>query len=593
MTLSTSRSMTHRCRLVPVAAGVAGLAVVAATAFGGAAANAATTTVTVPKSPFSVDVSGNWNGDAPTVPVGATSIRFVLPDSLANSAITSASWTLTPDGGSDITGTAPVAADHSMTVQIPANTLVDGAKESIQLFGSADSESSATPSPYDDVSSWFNVTVAFVPTNSATTNDIDLNSAAAGHGYGSTTDYWAAPASPLTVRPGDSVVLQAPDDTLFSGDTTAEIYASDGSWFDPMTTSLSEDGTTLTLTLPAGSDVSNLAGEDTQLEVTTDVPSSIADSFGDSLSVGVPLSVAGADGKPVVTRVSGTDRYSTSVALAKKGWPNGSYDVYVATGANFPDALGAASAATYEGGPLLLTDPSTLPSVVADEIRALNPGEIKVVGGTAAVSDNVLRSLKQIAPTQRLAGSSRYETDQSVILDAFGSSASEVYVATGTNYPDALSASAAAGAAGDPVILVNGSAPSLDAETATFLKQLGANSFRVAGGTSAVSAGIASDLSKLGTVSRYAGASRYETSQLINASQFSNPTHVYAATGTGFADALSGAVLAGAKQSPLYVVQPGCVPTGDVATFGSAAAVTLIGGTNALNANVANIGACS
>jgi putative cell wall-binding protein len=561
---------------------------------GGSAANAATTTVAVPSAAYGQYFGGDWNGTDPAVAAGATSLQFTLPSAVQGWGVTSVQYTLTVHAGQSLTGTVPVASDGTVTVPVAAGALVANDQDSFEISGSVDGGSSSAPAPDGvDASKSFDFSGGLAPDSTTTTNVIDLGSAAAGGGYAGQDSYWAAPSSALTLRPGDSVVLQAPNATIFSGQVTASLDETSGGDDVPTETSLSADGTTLTVTVPSSADVSSIAGDPVELDVSMDTPSTVSGGNDSSEDVEVPVDVAGATAGPLVSRVSGADRYSTSVELAKKGYPYGAGTVYVATGTNFPDALGAASAAAYEGGPLLLTDPSSLPAVVSDEITSLNPSEIKVVGGTSAVSDFVVDQLKKIAPTQRISGASRYDTDQSVILDSFGSSASEVYIATGTNFPDALSASAAAGAAGDPVVLVNGSAPSLDPETLSFLQHLGATSFRVAGGTSAVSPGIASALAGLGTVDRYAGASRYETSQLISEAEFPGAKHVYAATGTGFADALSGAALAAAKHAPLYVVQPTCVPAADLSTFTSASAVTLIGGTSALSANVAALGRCS
>jgi putative cell wall-binding protein len=560
---------------------------------GGSAANAATTTVAVPSAAYGQYFGGDWNGADPAVAASATTLQFTLPSAVQGWGIPSVQYTLTVHAGQTLSGTVAVASDGTVTVPVAAGALVADDHDTFELSGSIDGASSSAPAPDGaNPSKSFDFSGGLAPDSTTTTNAVDLGSAAAGGGYAGQNSYWAAPSSALTLRPGDSVVLQAPNAAIFSGQLTASLYATSGGDQVPTETSLSADGTTLTVTVPSSADVSSIAGDPVELDVTMDTPSTVSGGSDAYVDVEVPVDVAGATA-PLVSRVSGSNRYSTSVELAKKGYPYGAQTVYVATGTNFPDALGAASAAAYEGGPLLLTDPSTLPSVVSDEIRSLDPSEIKVVGGTAAVSDSVVSALKKIAPTQRLSGASRYDTDQSVILDAFGSSASEVYIATGTNFPDALSASAAAGAAGDPVVLVNGSAPSLDADTLSFLRHLGATSFRVAGGTSAVSTGIEHDLSTLGTVARYAGTTRYQTSQLISEAEFPGAKHVYAATGTGFADALSGAALAASKQAPLYVVQPTCVPAGDLSTFTSASAVTLIGGTSALSANVAALGRCS
>ncbi|WP_345761157.1 cell wall-binding repeat-containing protein [Diaminobutyricibacter sp. McL0608] len=297
---------------------------------------------------------------------------------------------------------------------------------------------------------------------------------------------------------------------------------------------------------------------------------------------------------PTVSRVSGADRYLTSVEVAKTAFPTVAPVVFVATGTGFADALAAAAPAAQLGGPLLLTDPDSLPASVQAEIQSLQPSTIYIVGGTGAISTTVEQQLHSLAPTvTRLAGSDRFETARKVIDVAFPSF-TKVYVATGKDFPDALSASAAGGAAGIPVLLVNGTDPSLDQATTAFLTTHGANAFTVLGGPTVVSGGITNQLGDFGRVTRIYGSDRYATSQLINADAFTAGTGAYFATGTQFADALSGAVLAAVNDSPLYVVQPGCVPEGsmhDLASRGVSRA-TLIGGTGALNNAVAAMYNC-
>jgi putative cell wall-binding protein/streptogramin lyase len=299
--------------------------------------------------------------------------------------------------------------------------------------------------------------------------------------------------------------------------------------------------------------------------------------------------------QPAATgRLAGASRYETSVAVARAAFPDTAPVVYVASGADFPDALGAAAAAAKAGGPLLLTTPAALPGAVADEIRSLSPGRIVLVGGPAAVSGSVERSLDAIATTTRVSGADRYATARAVVEGAFHGSASTVYVATGTDFPDALSASAAAGAQGDPVVLVRGSAPGLDATTIAFLRALGTTSFRIAGGPNAVSTGIQSDLTGLGTVTRLGGADRFDTSSIVATTAHLASGRADVATGTSFADALSGATLAAATGSPLYVVRTTCVPDviADDLVAGGTNDVTLIGGPAALAAPVGVLTRC-
>lgn len=109
--------------------------------------------------------------------------------------------------------------------------------------------------------------------------------------------------------------------------------------------------------------------------------------------------------------------------------------VYVATGSNFPDALGAASAAAVQGGPVLLVQQNSIPQVTKDELTRLAPDLIVVAGGTAVVSDAVVTELGGYASSvARAAGSDRYTTAVEVSKSAFpaaggGSAALEARVA--------------------------------------------------------------------------------------------------------------------------------------------------------------------
>lgn len=298
---------------------------------------------------------------------------------------------------------------------------------------------------------------------------------------------------------------------------------------------------------------------------------------------------------PVVKRVSGADRYATAVALSKLGYPGTAPIVYVATGANFPDALAAAPAAATLGGPLLLSATDTLPAAVKSEITRLKPARIVVVGGAATVSDGVLRELKTLQKnTVRLAGADRFATANAIIRDAFGGTVRESWIATGLNFPDALSAAGVAGSRKVPVIMVNGAQTGVDATTAALLTRLKPTSIGIAGGTGVVSAGIENALKKKYTVTRYAGADRYATSEAVNATTFTNPKTVYLATGLGFADALAGAAIAGATAGPLYVIPPGCVPAGvlkKISAWGTSS-VIVIGGPAVLSPAVEKLTRC-
>ncbi len=321
---------------------------------------------------------------------------------------------------------------------------------------------------------------------------------------------------------------------------------------------------------------------------------------GATVAVTATMSEAG----PIpASRLAGPDRYATAIAVSSEFAPffgaEGTY-VYIASGANYPDALSAAPAAAHRGAPLLLTPPTRLPASVAAEIARLEPERIIVAGGPGAVSAAVVTALRGLvddpAKVVRLGGANRYETSRLLIDDAFGTAAT-AFVATGRNFPDALAAGAAAAAVGGPVILVNGLASLADGDTRALIDELDVETLYVAGGVGVVSAALAADLATIPgvvAVERLGGADRYETSLEINRAVFSTATTAYLATGTGFADALAGAALAGTQSAPLYTVRRTCIPD-DVHTHFRTIevdALTLLGGTGVLTAAVANRARC-
>ena len=159
----------------------------------------------------------------------------------------------------------------------------------------------------------------------------------------------------------------------------------------------------------------------------------------------------------VPIRLAGSDRYGTAAAIVADAFRETVDTVYVATGANFPDALAGSAAAATMHAPVLLVGPDHVPAAIATELQRLAPERIRVLGGPSAVSDAVLAQLQHltgVTPT-RLAGPNRYDTAAAIVADAFDESRI-VYVATGANFPDALAGSAAAATMHAPVLLVDG-----------------------------------------------------------------------------------------------------------------------------------------
>lgn len=295
---------------------------------------------------------------------------------------------------------------------------------------------------------------------------------------------------------------------------------------------------------------------------------------------------------PLVSRLAGNSRYATAIKISQAGFPTGANVVFVATGLDYPDALAAGPAAAEMGGPVILSDPTTLLPEVKAEIERLAPTHIYVVGGTGRISDAIKTQLTTIAPTDRISGASRFETSRLIADLAFGT-VSDVYVATGLNFPDALAAGAAGAVFGAPVLLVDGAASTVDQATLNLLTSLGAPDVTVVGGTNWVSAGIETQLD----ADRIAGTSRYETALQINQAAYAGDTATRAiiATGVIFPDALSASAWAGRIDAPLYLSPGTCVPQGvlDHMTSLGVLQVTLVGGADRLTQSVFDLVPCA
>ncbi|MGN7799191.1 cell wall-binding repeat-containing protein [Leifsonia sp. 22587] len=302
------------------------------------------------------------------------------------------------------------------------------------------------------------------------------------------------------------------------------------------------------------------------------------------------------NGLPPSSRLQGADRFATSVAVSQATYPaSGVGTVYIASGTNFPDAISAAPAAAAQHAPLLLVGTTELPAAVQTELRRLAPQRVVVVGGPSAVSDSVVAQIVAIQPAvTRIFGADRFETSRKVADAVFGAS-TNAYLASGLSFPDALSASSAAGSAKRPVILVDGREPVLDGSTRAYLTSRPISSVTLIGGASAIPDSVQADVASLGkTTARLGAADRFQTSQQVNAAAYRSAQTAYIATGWSFPDALAGAAAAGAQSAPLFVVPGSCVPRsiGDSIVSMGIKKVVLLGGQTVLSAGTASLIPC-
>lgn len=323
-----------------------------------------------------------------------------------------------------------------------------------------------------------------------------------------------------------------------------------------------------------------------------------------------------ADSATEFDEVAGEDRVETAVRISQTAFPAGSTPgaVLVTTSGNWPDALGGSALAGAVDGPVLLAGQTLDSQVIAElnRLRDLGAQRAYILGGTNAVSRAVrvqLNNLFGAANVERIGGATRYETSFMIaekvatIMNAAGTPLDgTVVVATGRNFPDALSISPLAAGKVWPIILAQVDAqgrPTLAMEFA-MSDRAGAQRAIIVGGDAVVSATTESWLNQLfggaDNVSRLGGRNRYHTARLI--ATFGVNQHGFAwdrvaiATGENFPDALAGGVLQAKANSVMLLTNTATLnpQTAEALSTNRAAItrVTYLGGLAAISQNARN-----
>jgi putative cell wall-binding protein len=187
-----------------------------------------------------------------------------------------------------------------------------------------------------------------------------------------------------------------------------------------------------------------------------------------------------------VTRLAGRDRFATAAAVSRAVFDPGVGTVFVATGADYPDALAGGALAGKAGAPVLLVGATAVTAATETELARLRPDTIVVLGGTGVIGTQVTSRLQTLtdATVTRAAGPDRFGT-AAAVANRFGDNPTTVYVATGQDYPDALAGVAAAVQDQAPILLVTRDA--VPQATAAVLRTLQPDTIVILGGTAAIS----------------------------------------------------------------------------------------------------------
>ena len=290
-------------------------------------------------------------------------------------------------------------------------------------------------------------------------------------------------------------------------------------------------------------------------------------------------------------RVAGETRIDTAIevtSLMYNAIDNPSYGVgygpnkiLIANAYSPWDALaGGAAAATSlgDGSVLLLTNKEFLPSETYDEVVRLTESqfwddasdiEIFVLGGPAAISDDVMDDLRTVpgaTNVQRISGADRFETAAEVAtltadIDGLSSTA---FVVSGYSWPDAIAAAPVAGYNASPVLMTK--VDDVPDVTMNALAIHGITSVVVVGGASVVGEVALDELrSELGTanVEVLAGDTRYETARLVaqyGVDQYGmRDTTCQLVSGEAFPDALASAAMSAMTEAPTLLTGSGAL----------------------------------
>jgi putative cell wall-binding protein len=305
--------------------------------------------------------------------------------------------------------------------------------------------------------------------------------------------------------------------------------------------------------------VNNISGHrDSKYTPGTECPGDYIYNDLPNIRQAVATAIQGTVSGSELKRMNGANRFEVSANISKELSDRGftSDTVVIARGDLYTDALSGGPLATQSKSPILLTATSSLPTPIQDEIKRRQPAKAIILGGTGSVSTNVETQLQSLGVTniERIDGPNRFAVSASVAEKvAAGGTTNTAIIASGLNFPDALSASSVAGQKGYPILLVGTS--SIPDQIKTFIaNHPEITNYVIVGGPATVSDTVKTELEGMGkAVTRISGANRFEVGvNLVKHFNMSASSLVFA-RGDVFADALSGGPLAALTGSPILL----------------------------------------
>ncbi|WP_061996058.1 cell wall-binding repeat-containing protein [Clostridium sp. ATCC 25772] len=266
-----------------------------------------------------------------------------------------------------------------------------------------------------------------------------------------------------------------------------------------------------------------------------------------------------------VNRIGGTDRYKTSIEVAKKFISDKKMDaVILVSGEDYPDALSGAILSKKYNAPIISLDFNPKDSMKQIEFIKENlntSGKIYLLGGDRIISYSYVEEFKKLGyeNIERIGGGDRYETNTKIVRKAEVKEGTPVIIASSESFADALSMSPISGAKQYPILLTE--KDTLEISAIKQIEEIKPKEVFIAGGAEAISDKVENEIkdiianTKGSEVIRLAGNNRYETSMKVlnHFKEDLNGENIFVVGGKTFPDVLSGAALSAKTESPILL----------------------------------------
>lgn len=296
-----------------------------------------------------------------------------------------------------------------------------------------------------------------------------------------------------------------------------------------------------------------------------------------------------------VNRISGLNRYETSINIANNFTSDKLKSVIVASGDNFPDALSASLLSKKENAPILLIGKdadSNEKSINFIKSKLDSSGTIYILGGESSVSKSFETCISNLGYNiKRLGGTNRFDTNSIITNYLNVSKGTPVIIVNAFGFADALSVSSSAVSKGYPVIMTDDI--KLPNEAKKILKDIEPNKVFIIGGEGSVKNTVISELQRVipslttSNIIRIGGSNRYNTSLILcKYFKLSSDTAIIA-NGKNFPDALSGSALAAKENCPVILTDGDSISNQkEYLDSSNYEKLILLGGTGTINEDI-------